>query len=81
VIVTAAAASEGIPFRWISALVGIVTVLVVVAKAARLFGATEAHLKQQDETLAAQNQTLQTQNEALADLRDKLDDLRDRHAS
>lgn len=79
-IAAAAAASEGIPFKWISALVGIVTVLVVVAKAARLFGATEAHLRQQDETLDAQNHTLQEQNEALADLRDKLEDLRDRQA-
>lgn len=76
----AAAADQAISLDWISAAIGIGTVLAGVAKAARMFGAAEAHLRQQDQTLAAQNQTLQEQNEALADLRDKLEDLRDRQA-
>jgi hypothetical protein len=54
----AATAGPQVPLAWVSAAVGVVGVLVAVAKGSRIFGAMEQHLKEQDKTLAAQDEAL-----------------------
>lgn len=69
-VLAAASAGPQVPLAWVSAAVGVVGVLVAVAKGSRIFGAMEQHLKEQDQTLAAQDRALQ-------ELDTKLDTLRE----
>lgn len=71
-LLAATSSGTSVPLTWISAVVGVATVLTLAVKAGRILGATEAHLQAQDVTLAAQD-------EALKKLDAKLDTLAAAH--